>query len=101
MNAGKAAQKGRPTATNATAKQRANHTATDRQVPSGNAVATAVRVTARTGGPALVVGPPLPGLCPCERHLAQTKVLREVVVRRTTCGRGTIALRVALGAVAA
>ena len=102
MNASGAARKDRPAATNATAKRHLKYTATDRQLPMWHAVATATQVTARIGARRwlLTYRCPSPS-CSCERHLAQATALRDVMVRRTACGSGLVALHVALGPVAA
>ena len=102
MNAREAAQKDRPTATTAAAKRRSNGLTNHRPSPTWHAVAVATQVTARTGARRwlLTYRCPSPS-CSCERHLAQATALRDVMVRRTACGAGIVALHVALGQVAA
>ena len=99
MNASGAARKDRPAATNATAKRHPRYTATDRQLPMWHAVATATQVTARIGARRWLLTFRCSS-CPLKRHLAQAKALRDVMVRRTACGPGIVALHVALGPVA-
>jgi len=72
-----------------------------RQSPTWHAVASATLVTARTGTRRWLLVYRCPGCPSYERHLAQAKTLQEVLVRKTACGHGTVALHVALGQVAA
>ncbi len=72
-----------------------------RPAPSLHAVATATLVTSRTGTRRWLLVYRCPGCPSYERHLAQAKSLQDVMVRRTACGHGTVALHVALGQVAA
>ena len=96
MNAREADPKIRPTATTAAAKRRSNGPTNHRPAPTWHAVATATQVTARTSSCRWLLVYRCPA-CPLERHLAQTKTLQEVVVRKTACGSGLVALHVALG----
>ena len=100
MNAREADPKVRPTATTAAAKRRSNSLTNHRPSPTWHAVATATQVTARTGERRWLLTYRCPS-CRLERHLAQAKALRDVMVRRTACGSGLVALHVALGPVAA
>ena len=100
MNAREADPKVRPTATTAAAKRRSNGPTNHRPSPTWHAVATATQVKARTSSCRWLLVYRCPA-CSCERHLAQATALRDVMVRRTACGAGTVALHVALGQVAA
>jgi len=86
---------------NITAKRPDQRTPQVRQSTSWHAVASATLVTSRTGTRRWLLVYRCPGCPSDERHLAQTKTLQEVVVRKTACGHGTVALHVALGQVAA
>ena len=78
---------------NVTAKRPPKVTPNHRPSPTWHAVAVATQVKARTGERRWLLTYRCPS-CPLERHLAQAKALRDIMVRRTACGSGLVALHV-------